>query len=320
MKVLHITNNYPTKKFPIFGIFVKEQIASLEAIGLNNEVFFINGRENGRLEYFKRVFTLRKTLRSNNYDIIHCHHALSLFCLILTGLSKKFKVITSFQNDPVNELGRYIYYFLNKFSNGFIFKNNSSFKKGKYAFYLPNGVNINFFKPIDKKIAREKLNLNLNDIYVLFVSSNYIRKQKRYDKFRKTLHILKTDYNYINIKEIKMTNIKRNKIPYYFNAVDLHLLTSDFEGSPNSVKESLACDTPVVSTNVGNVHHLLDGMSFSFYSKKNTAKDLAKLAHKSLKKNFNEGPQQIKKLKLDSKSVALRLKDIYKDIIKSKYY
>ena len=52
MKVLHITNNYPTKNFPIFGIFVKEQIESLNAEGVSSEVFFMNTREKGKEEYF----------------------------------------------------------------------------------------------------------------------------------------------------------------------------------------------------------------------------------------------------------------------------
>lgn len=56
MKILHITNNYPTQNHPIFGIFVKEQIDSLSNQCLENDVFFINGREKGKLEYFKSIF------------------------------------------------------------------------------------------------------------------------------------------------------------------------------------------------------------------------------------------------------------------------
>jgi hypothetical protein len=55
MKVLPLTNNYPTTNFPIFWIFVKEQIESLVETGVKCEVFFINGKENGKIEYLKRV-------------------------------------------------------------------------------------------------------------------------------------------------------------------------------------------------------------------------------------------------------------------------
>ena len=62
MKILHVTNNYPTKNFPIFGIFVKEQIDSLIDLGIDIDLFFINGREKGPLEYIKSIFILARKL------------------------------------------------------------------------------------------------------------------------------------------------------------------------------------------------------------------------------------------------------------------
>ena len=67
MKVLHVTNNYPTTNFPIFGIFVKEQIESLVETGVECEVFFINGKENGKIEYFKSNMT-------KNHSKEYCSH------------------------------------------------------------------------------------------------------------------------------------------------------------------------------------------------------------------------------------------------------
>ena len=317
MKVLHITNNFPTSKYPIFGIFVKEQIDSLRKQNVDSDVFFINGREKGKLEYLKQILILRRKLKNRHlYDVIHCHHALSAICLILSGKCKENKTLVSFQNDPENELGKRIYKIINYFKVASLFKNNTSLEKGNnLSFYLPNGVNLNFFKPIDRAEARLKLGLKPDKIYILFVSSNFMREQKRYDKFLETLEILKKKYNYDNITELKMINVKRNYIPLYINAVNLHLLTSDFEGSPNSVKECLACNTPVVSTNVGNINDLLKDLKGSFYSLTNTPEDLARLVDKALKNETNEGLKQIKKLGLDSTSVALKLIDIYKKII-----
>jgi hypothetical protein len=67
MKILHITNNYPTTKHPIFGIFVKEQIDSLNTLDFKNEVLFINGREKGKFEYLRSIFKIRKKLKHENY-------------------------------------------------------------------------------------------------------------------------------------------------------------------------------------------------------------------------------------------------------------
>jgi len=316
MRILHITNNYPTNNFPIFGIFVKEQIESLNKTDNINEVLFINGREKGKFEYIKSVYRIRKKLSTEKFDVIHCHHALSAICLILSGKSNKNKVLVSFQNDPIHELGSKVFNFIKRNTNGWIFKNNSDLITDEFSFYLPNGVNTKFFKPMDKQVARKHLNLNADAIYVLFVSSNKVRKQKRYDRFSETVTILKEKYNLKNIQEIKLINTRRDKIPFYFNAADIHLLSSDFEGSPNSVKESMACNTPVVSTDVGNVAELLENVKGSYVSQNSTPEELAKLVDIALKEN-NNGLEKLLQLELDINSVAVKLNNIYTKIKKS---
>ena len=93
---------------------------------------------------------------------------------------------------------------------------------------------------------------------------NLYRKEKRYDIYKKVMELLQSKYNFTTIEELHLVNVSRDLVPYYFNASDLHLLVSDFEGSPNSIKESLACDIPVVSTKVGNVEEMLSGLEFNF--------------------------------------------------------
>lgn len=316
MKVLHITNNYPTKNYPIYGIFVKEQIESLCKAGIDNEVFFINGIENGKNEYLKSIFHLRKFLKGKNYDIIHCHHTFSACCFILSGYSNKFKSIISYQSDPLNEHGILLFDFIKKHINAIILKNNSTLIDNINIFNQPNGVNTDFFNPIHKKLCKTMLNLDLKKEYILFVSSNTIRKEKRYDRFIDVFKILRYKYGMKNIEEIKLINVKRELIPYYFNAASLHLLTSDFEGSPNSVKEAMACNIPVVSTNVGNVSELLEGVNGSFVSKTSEPEELAFLAYQALtfKGEINSREKLIEK-NLDTESVAKNIISIYKKII-----
>lgn len=319
MKVLHITNNYPTTKFPIYGIFVKEQILSLRKEGVDVDVFFINGREKGKLEYIRSVFKLKKKLNKKKYDLIHCHHALTAIIFIFSSLYKDNKWVLSYQNNPEHELGIKVFEFINKRVSGLIFKGGiPKYAALKKSFYLSNGVNLNFFKPSDYKESREKLNLLLEKRYILFVSSNFIRKQKRYDRFQEIIRIIKSKPGYKNVEELKMINVKRDEIPCFFNAADLHLLTSDFEGSPNSVKECMACNIPVVSTDVGDVKELLHGVQNSYVSNSIDDNEIAELVIKVLSTNKrSDGREKLIAQNLDNKSVAKKLLKIYAQILKN---
>lgn len=93
MKILHITNNFPTKQYPVFGIFVKEQIESLSKLGVANEVFFINGREQGKKAYWRAIKDLRSKLKNGDYDLLHCHHSFSAIILFLTLRFFRFKKV-----------------------------------------------------------------------------------------------------------------------------------------------------------------------------------------------------------------------------------
>jgi glycosyltransferase involved in cell wall biosynthesis len=317
MKVLHITNNFPTESNPVFGIFVKEQIESLTNLGIENEVFFINGRETGKWAYSKSIIRLRKLLKAKRFDIIHCHHSLSATCFILSGFSYGQNSIVSYQSDPSNELGGHLYHFIKSNIKFAILKNNSPLVNNSMIFNQPNGVNVNFFKPIEKEICFSKVKLDAHKRYILFVSSNFNRPEKRYDRFKEVLEILKNKYSLDDIEELILINTERKLVSFYLNASSLHLLTSDFEGSPNSVKEAMACNISVVSTNVGNVSELLSGCIGSYVAKTKNPEELAELSYKVLTNAdpINSRTILIEK-ELDLESVAKKIVSIYEKVIK----
>ena len=316
IRVLHITNNFPTKRFPIFGIFVKEQINSLTNFDLENDVFFINGRENGRIAYFNAIKVLRKKLKNSNYDLIHCHHSFSTLILFLTFKFTSVKKIVSYQNPPKHEGGWWLFYLIYFFFDGIILKSNIKLlKKLKKVYYLPNGVDTNFFRPINVAQSLLKTGLKSNKKYILFMDSYKRRFQKRLDRFRNTIEILTKNGNPYNIAPLILTNTNRSLIPFYMNASKLHLLTSDFEGSPNSVKECLSCNTPVVSCPVGSINDLIGDIEGCYISKSFDPEELADLVIKCLSAKSFRGRKKLLSKKLDINSIALRLKEIYKSIL-----
>jgi len=313
VKILHITNNYPTSNHPIFGIFVKEQIDSLKNLNIESEVFFINGREKGKKEYFSSIKRLRKRIKNNDYDILHCHHVFSAILLLLVFKCYKAKKIISYQNPPKKEGGILLFFIIRFFFNAVILKNTKL--KSNKIFYLPNGVNLDFFKPHSCKESINLLKLDKEKKYILFMDSYDKRKQKRVDRFDEVIEILLKNGNPYNIEPLKLTNVDRKLIPLYLSASSVHIITSDFEGSPNSVKESMACNTPVVSTPVGNIYDLIGDVDGCYIAKSFDSIELAKLVIKSLNNEDSNFRQILIDKKYDIKSVSKNLKNIYKSII-----
>jgi glycosyltransferase involved in cell wall biosynthesis len=314
MNVLHITNAFPIVKQPSYGIFIKEQIISLKERGINCDILFINSNEKGVKEY---IASFIKNFRiADNYDIVHCHHPYSAFLYLLFRTKKSTKFITSFLNTLTNSGSKFISRYVFEHSDKIIVKDKKKLaqKYPEKVYYLPNGVNIELFRPIPKNECLAKLELTVGN-YVLFCSAGGInRQQKRYDLFKETLKSANAKFG-VNFKELLLTKVERELVPYYYNVSSVHLLTSDFEGSPNSVKEALACNLPVVSTNVGNVKEMLNGVEGCFVSESNDPNELADLLFQAYKnrEHFN-GRKTIKDLELDMNSIAHKLIKIYNDL------
>ena len=321
MNILFITNSYPSEEHPEFGVFTKEQIDDVVATGgINKNIYFIDGRTQHLLAYFKGIFKIKKLAK--DADLIHVFHGLSF--LITFIFVRKKPIVVSFLNSIENEFefGKGIAFILQKLTYRFIakprvykvFKDKIPGRANTQAIYLPNGVDMKKFTPIDTQSAKQQLGLDGSKKYILFVSSKNIeRPQKRYDRFKEVLFRIKEKMP--DVEPLTLVNEPREKVILYLNAADMHLLTSDFEGSPNSVKETISCNTPVVATDVGNVRDMLNGIPGCFVSKTDTVEELTDLSLKVLK-NKNEVDLRAKLIEkgLDSQTKTIQLKEFYRKI------
>jgi len=176
MKVLHITNLFPTEDNVSYGIFVKEQIDSLQALGIDSEIIFINAARNGKFEYFKKILEIKE--RSKNFDIIHCHHTYSAFFTLFLARVKK-PVVTSFLTQSGRDgkskrfyhLKRYMYRYGQNHSRCYIIKDGSQtdliYKDKEVC--MPNGVDLDFFRETSRSESLEKLRLNKKENISCFV-------------------------------------------------------------------------------------------------------------------------------------------------------
>jgi glycosyltransferase involved in cell wall biosynthesis len=237
----------------------------------------------------------------------------------LSGVWLWKKCILSFQNDPDKEDDAKVFRKLYPLFNKVIVKKTTKYLSWNKVIYLPNGCNTSFFCPMDRNECKKQIGLDFDKHYLLFVDSNTSRKrtQKRKDRFDETLKILRDKYKWANIEELVMIGVERELVPIYMNACSLHLMTSDLEGSPNSIKECLMCNVPIVSTDVGNVREMITGIDGAFVTNGFSSEELASCVHKVLtsSQKFNG-----RKILMDKgygiNEVGKKMSDIYKDLLR----
>jgi len=315
MKILHITSAYPYPQHEVYGIFVKEQIDSLLDLGVQNDVCFINAREKGSLQYLLETGRIRRI--SQDCDIVHCHHPYSGMAYLLSTLGNRPMVYSHLGDieKPPSRINGILQNISTHRARAVIFKSNPEARvyPAKYH-YLPNGVNTDLFRPMDQREAKEKLGLDPDKKYILFVSAvGTGNRVKRYDKYQEIMQRVKLLG--WDVDELVMAGVERVRTSLYFNAADALLLTSDQEGSPNVVKEALACDIPVVSTDVGNVQLMLEGCRASFVSRTGTTENMADLLGQSLRIRERNERSMIFEKGLDMASVARKLGEIYQGVL-----
>lgn len=272
MRVLALTNGWPTERFPEYCVFNKRQVEDLRGLGLTVDVEFVNAREEGKGAYFRHLPRLAR--RAKDYDLVHCFHGLS-FLLALAGRVRR-PMVVSFLNAIDNEyvdlpalLRPHVVRLTRRLvaapgsRYGVIVKDRipPELEGRPRVRYIPNGIDTALFRPGDQAAARAALGLDPGAVYLLFVSSKDLhRRQKRYDRFQAVLEAYRARHPGERIEELTLVSAPEEVVVRSYQAADLHVMTSDFEGSPNSVKEALACGLPVVATDVGNVATMIRGL------------------------------------------------------------
>lgn len=309
MKVLVIWSSKTGRVVP----FVKEQIDSLNKLGVNCILLIIKG--GGIIGYFKSYFKILIEVFKQKPDIIHAHFGLVGF---ICGFLPFRPVITTFHgSDIMNVKTRRISKVAAFLSSASIFVSDTLKQKAKKkkGHVIPCGVDIDFFKPLDKIESRDKMKLNRDNPLILF-GSNKTRPEKNYELAEKSFLLFKNKYP--NAELICLNGFNRNEVSLLLNAVDVALLTSKWEGSPQFVKEALATLTPIVATNVGDIEWLFGNEPGHFLADF-TPEDIAnkiELALDFVEKNKRtNGRRRIINLGLDSETVAKQIIEIYKSVL-----
>lgn len=274
MRVLVFTNMYPTQAMPFYGSFVSDEVKALRRAGVEVDVYFVDGARS-KLNYLGMSAGFFERLRSRRYDLVHVHHS---FCGLVATSQKRVPVVWTFHEGAISAPdgnavdGRFIKRAAySKWIKRRVAKRVDALVAVSPhlrelldrpdAAVIPSGVDLSRFVPMDTAIARRRLGLAPGTRYVLFPSSPD-RAEKRYQLARRAVERLRIDWpGGRDIELIALDRVPRENVPYYMNAADVVLMTSAFEASPITIREALACNVPVVSTPVGDVPAVLDGIA-----------------------------------------------------------
>ncbi|HEV8510103.1 MAG TPA: glycosyltransferase [Gemmatimonadales bacterium] len=265
-----VTSDWPTPGIRWTPTFIKRQAEFVARAGVNLEVFPFLGEKNP-YNYVKAWARLRRRLRTERYDLIHAQFGQSG----LLALPKRVPLVVTFRGSDLlgivgdgdsgyTRAGR----LLQKASR-FVAQHADAVilvaphlaghvETSAPVHVIPSGIDFTLFRPIPQGEARQQLGLDVppGERLVLFVGRPN-QARKRYPLAQQSVELLNAR---MPARLVVAWKVRHEQVPLYMNACDALIFTSMQEGSPNVVKEALACDLPVVSVAVGDVGDRLKGV------------------------------------------------------------
>ncbi len=311
MRILIVcSGNAPDFDVKKHQAFIYDQVEALKQLDstLAFDYFFIRGK--GIYGYLSCLSQLGKQLKSQSYTCIHAHVSTSA---LLANLQRRVPVITTFHGSDINVPSlRVISLLAEILSWRTIYISHQLADKAMYTdkkkrAVIPCGVDFDLFMPRPKQQSREQAGLSVHKRYVLF-SSNFNTTVKNYPLAKAAIDRLQDE----TVELLELKNYTREEVALLLTAVDVALMTSYSEGSPQFVKEALACNCPVVSTDVGDVKSMIDPIRGCYVTAYDSA-DVATKIHRVLT-DTNPVSSRDAVRQFDNRLIASQVRDVYRQL------
>jgi glycosyltransferase involved in cell wall biosynthesis len=305
-----------------FTPFVEEQAASLMAKGAN--VIRYPHNAHGMLNYLKEIWCMRKTIIQEHPDVIHAHFGLTGLAATVAVIGLRIPVVITYHGCDINDTKiRPFSQLAMRLADWSIFVSHrqminaygSECRAQKYNNWciLPCGVNVDTF--CHSKINEQWFEQNFQPKkYVLFAGS-FESAVKNSSLAKQAIEVYNCNHPDAPLELLELRGYTRDEVVTLMYKCDTLLLTSIREGSPQVIKEAMACGCPIVSVDVGDVGERLTGLDGCYVATSRTPEDLANLLEQSVSFGRTKGREQLLDAGLDNAQIAEKLMSIYTKII-----
>lgn len=324
LRLLLVTNMFPSEQRPHSGIFVAREAQALERAGVEVVVQSIAGSR-GKMDYLRSRPRIREDIRRNQPRLIHAHYGYSQVAAAFQGLPY---VVTLYGDDINGEsdgrggitlksrAGVVVTQLLATCARRIIVQSEAMRRRLRpglrsRAVVAGSGVDDLHFSPGSRAEARQRLGLSPEGLVLAFVNSGR-QPTKRLDLAQAARDELIRRGRPATL--LVAEQVPAEEIRWYYRAADALLMTSDLEGSPNCVKEALSCGTPVVSVAVGDVPDILTDPARGLIVRR-TPEALAN----GVEQITGQGSREVHSLlpvHLRASTVAQRLVEIYRAVLR----
>ena len=328
LRVLTIVAENPGSGAP--AVWARRQAESLKSVGIESTTHaFAERRSLGGL--WRGAQELRSKIRECGADLVHVHYGASQ--ALVAVLASPKPVVVSFcgsdllgnydargRNTPSGRLSMLLSQLAALRAAGCIAKSEQLRDLlwwpwcRKRCEVIPNGVDLNEFKPMPQSEARALLGWTMDAPVVVFLTRKAGKWVKDPELAQKAYEIARQ-----SVPELVFHVVEgepADRIPFFLNAADALLLTSRHEGSNNAVKEAMSCNLPVVATACGDVPERLRGVAHSHVCSRDPQELGTRLAQVVAARQRSDGREHLRGL--EEENIALKIRQCYEKVLKAR--
>ena len=324
MKVLIVTAIYPTADNPAFGSYVRTQAESLMAAGIDVEMLVLQDRYR-KLIYPKAILQLRQRLASGSVDLVHAHYGV---VGMVARTQWKVPVVVTYHGSDIlgwinsrgerERLGALIAgagRMLARCVDAAIVQSDemAGTLQNSNVYVIPHEVDFKVFQPTEREQARAVLGLKPYKKYLLFAANPEVGV-KRFPLAKAVAECLAIQDPPVEL--LVVAKETQQRLALYMSACDALIFPSYQEGSPNIVKQAMACNLPIVSTDVGDVRQVIGTTKDCYVCNPSVPEFAARISEILVHRKRTDGREHIRHL--ESSSVAQKVIEVYEEVLRKR--